>query len=305
VNRARRIKPTFWTLLRPRWVVVAGLPGLVITVIVMVLAPGSELVRLLCGPLAVVATCGLLSSTARYERQTSRRLSRLHSLIGRIIRSRQELVITYDRERERLRRDLHDCLGPELATVIMRVDVIRHMLATDPEGMDARLVELRDDAQSAMAEMRRLINELGPPDVGSHDLLSSLRSQAARFTRASAGRLDIAVVSRGDIGLVEPAITVAILCIVSEALTNVMRHSHGTRCVVRVTVTDRLTVEVVDNGKGITGRIRAGVGLRSIKERSREHGGTCRVDRVHPQGTAVRVEFPLGHLAEAAADGTS
>ena len=91
-----------------------------------------------------------------------------------------------------------------------------------------------------------------------------------------------------------PAVEVAAYLIVSEALTNVLRHSGARACVVRLAVEgDTLELEVTDDGTGLTPDRVPGVGIESMAERAAEVGGTCVCAATLP-GTRVHARLPLG-----------
>ncbi len=208
-------------------------------------------------------------------------------------RSRERLVAAREEERRRLRRDLHDGLGPALAGMALKLDAARNR-AADPH-VDEILAELRGDTQSAIADVRRVVYELRPPALDELGLVGALREQLARLsvgdggTRTLSLRLDAPEAMPG----LRAAVEVAAYRIVTEALTNVVRHAHARHCLVRLTIDDRLRIEVVDDGRGI-GAARAGVGLSSMRERAGELGGSCEVVAAEGGGTLVRAELPLG-----------
>jgi signal transduction histidine kinase len=84
--------------------------------------------------------------------------------------------------------------------------------------------------------------------------------------------------------------------IVSEALTNVVRHSGATRCLVRIAVNGAFEITVKDNGGGRSAGAAAGVGWTSMSERAAELGGTCTVTS-RPDGMIVRAVLPLPSTA--------
>lgn len=259
---------------------------------VLVFGPESRVERLALGIGAAVVSVGpVVALWIGWEAQVRGR--RMHVLLSRLARSRQELIRRFDRERHELRRDLHDTLGPVLATSVMRIDRVRRLVKQDQAAADLALVALREETRAAVAEVRRLIDELRPPPVRPHGLVPALLLQAERFNRASDGQLAVSVRAVGDPSAVAADVELAAFRIATEALTNVLRHAHANRCDITVSVTDRLTVEVCDNGVGLRPLDLPGLGLRSIRERACELGGRCRFDRVQPHGTKVRVDLPL------------
>jgi signal transduction histidine kinase len=90
------------------------------------------------------------------------------------------------------------------------------------------------------------------------------------------------------------AVEVACYRIAQEALTHVVRHAQAARCALTVTVGEALTLEVADDGRGLAPARRAGVGLASMRERTGELGGACRVEPGAAGGTRVVATLPLG-----------
>jgi signal transduction histidine kinase len=203
-------------------------------------------------------------------------------------RSREEIVLAREEERRRLRRDLHDGLGPSLASVALMADAARNVLATDPGRADALLAELKAEARSATAEVRRVVHELRPPALDELGLVGALREQAAQYTAAG---LEVEVVA-ADLGDLPAAVEVAAYRIVSEALTNVVRHADARRAVLSLWRAQGLELTVRDDGRGL-GSTPAGVGVSSMRQRAEELGGGCAVTGSEG-GTEVRASLPLG-----------
>jgi signal transduction histidine kinase len=90
------------------------------------------------------------------------------------------------------------------------------------------------------------------------------------------------------------AVEVAAYRIAQEALTNVVRHSHAHRCVMRLWLEDNvLCLQVRDDGRGLAPERRSGVGLYAMRERAAELGGTCVVESGAGIGTRVLARLPL------------
>jgi two-component system NarL family sensor kinase len=100
------------------------------------------------------------------------------SLTRDLLRSRERLVAATEEERRRLRRDLHDGLGPGLAGIVLGLQRARHQLATDPDAAAAQLDALTAQTQQAIAEVRRLVYDLRPPALDELGLVGALTEQA-------------------------------------------------------------------------------------------------------------------------------
>jgi signal transduction histidine kinase len=209
--------------------------------------------------------------------------------------SRQRLVAAREEERRRLRRDLHDGLGPSLATLAMRLESATDLIRDDPDQAAALVARLSDQARDDIGEVRRLVEGLRPPALDQLGLVSALRHRAAEHTEGS-GRVPVPWTVEADDAL-EPlsaAVEVAAYRIVVEAVTNVQRHSGAERCTVRLTRdASHLAIEVADTGSGLAADRRPGVGLSSMRERAEELGGSFEVAAREEGGTLVRVRLPL------------
>jgi two-component system NarL family sensor kinase len=213
------------------------------------------------------------------------------SLLARELQeSREQLVLAREEDRRRIRRDLHDGLGPVLGGVAMRLDAAGNAIATDPDTAHRLVVQSRAEITEALADVRRLVHGLRPPALDDLGLLAAVEQQADRCRSAG---LAVEVVADAVSGL-PAAVEVAAYRIVSEALANVARHSGATSCTVALVGGPAdLAVEVRDDGRGIGEDVVAGVGLRSMRERVDELGGRYEVVCPAEGGTSVRAWLPL------------
>lgn len=210
--------------------------------------------------------------------------------------SRERLILSREEERRRLRRDLHDGLGPALAALTLRVDTARNTVGRDP-AVDHALVELRDDVQEAVADVRRVVEDLRPAALDDLGLVGAIDALARRL---GCGPLRVAVQADEHLPPLAGATEVAAYRIAQEALTNAVRHAGPRAADVQVRIgTDRgrsLTIVVEDDGCGRTatalppGR---GNGLGTMREWAEELGGRLAVDDRDGGGTVVRALLPL------------
>jgi signal transduction histidine kinase len=207
-----------------------------------------------------------------------------------LARSHERLVFAREEERRRLRRDLHDGLGPTLASIGMRAEASAETLTSDPAAAHLLLDELGAEVRAALADVRRLVDGLRPPALDELGLIGAIEQQAARLEGggglASGTRI---VVGRPPTSLPElpAAVEVAAYRIAVEALTNVVRHAQARTCWVRIQAGDDLTIEVDDDGHGLLPDRRAGTGTESMQGRAAELGGTLAI--VPRPGGGVRV----------------
>ncbi len=206
-------------------------------------------------------------------------------------RSRERLVSAREEERRRLRRDLHDGLGPQLAGLGLKLDAARNQLQEDPRLADAILLQLRWEVQDAIADIRRLVYNLRPPALDELGLIPALRASAVAQLSPAGPRI---VVEGPEVTPSLPAaVEVAAFRIAQEAVTNVARHARAQHCTVRLQVENGLELEVLDDGAGLPQPLQAGVGLNSMQERAAELGGWFRIEGRPEGGTRVVAQIPF------------
>ncbi|MGZ5415572.1 MAG: sensor histidine kinase [Nocardioides sp.] len=207
--------------------------------------------------------------------------------------SRETLVLGREDDRRRIRRDLHDGLGPALGGVAMRLDAAANVVERDPSSARQLIRLARTEVTDALDDVRRLVHDLRPPALDDLGLEAALEQQAERV------RSKVAVmVDAGGLGALPAAVEVAAYRIVSEALTNVVKHAAAASCSVRLArVGSALEIEVTDDGRGIGEDVSAGVGLLSLRERAEELGGRCEVSCPDVGGTRVWAWLPMGEGA--------
>jgi len=215
----------------------------------------------------------------------------LQHLTESLQQARERLVTTREEERRRLRRDLHDGLGPALASLTFKVDAARNLLAQDRERTETLLAEVRQQAQEAISDIRRLVYNLRPPALDEFGLLSALREQAAHYRHQG---LDIAFDIPETLPSLPAAVEVALYRITQEALTNVARHARAQRCLLRLALdAEAVQLTISDDGQSIPVGHRIGVGLHAMHERASELGGSCTITPEPSGGTTIQVWLPL------------
>jgi signal transduction histidine kinase len=217
--------------------------------------------------------------------------ARATSLATELQASREQLVAGREEERRRLRRDLHDGLGPALGAVVLRIDTARNLAVRRPNEADRVLRQARDEVAAALADVRRLVHDLRPPALDDLGLAGAIREQAQRVLPL---QVTVAVEAGPDGEDLPAAVEVAAYRIASEALTNVARHASAGRVRVELARDDdgALVVTVADDGVGIAVGAPAGIGLVSLRERAAELGGRCSVTCPPEGGTVVRAVLP-------------
>ena len=220
-------------------------------------------------------------------------------LTNELQHSRKQLIEAREEERRRIRRDLHDGLGPTLAGMGFQIDSIQWVLENDGPAGVRGLGELRDQVRAALADVQRLVYDLRPPALDDLGLLTALREHAARISAAPGGsdssvpRLDVRVDGPEELPPLPAAVEIAAYRIALEAMTNVARHAGAQHCTVEIAINGGFELIVTDDGRGFPAQIVAGVGLSSMRERAAELGGTCTIEPSEQGGIRVCARLPL------------
>lgn len=198
-----------------------------------------------------------------------------------------EVVRVREDERRRLRRDLHDGIGPSLAGVALQLDGLADRLGSDPL-LSERAARARDRLLTTVGEVRRIVDGLRPSAVEELGLEAALRTLATDPGDRVQVRVDVDLP-----GVLPPQVEVATYRIAGEAVTNVLRHAQATEAVVTARlVGHEVHVQVVDDGCGFTSAAHPGVGLRSMADRALEVGGRLEVSSEPGCGTRVVAVLP-------------
>src|SRR6266508_3201276 len=208
-------------------------------------------------------------------------------------RSREQLVLAREEERRRLRRDLHDDLAPTLASLGLTASTAADLISTNPTTATVLVKELQTEIRATVGNIRRLVYDLRPPTLDELGLLAAVRERAAQYTNAPNG-FYITVDAPAELPVLPAAVEVAAYRIVQEALENVSKHSQARGCAIRFANHNGLEIEIIDDGIGLPSNITPGVGLRSMRERAEELGGSCGIGRGVNGGTRVLACLPIG-----------
>lgn len=220
-------------------------------------------------------------------------------------RSRQQIVTAREEERRRLRRDLHDGLGPAMAGHMLKLDAALDLIAEASEhGEDAKLIEatqllvtLKEQTRESIKSIRRIVYGLRPPALDDLGLISAIKAYVSQQT-GGIETLQVTIDAPHDDLLPLPAaVEVAVYRIVLEALTNVIHHARAQNCQIRFSTSSnphaQIHLEIVDDGVGLPANLKLGVGLTSMHERATELGGHLSIESRHPTGTWVRADIPF------------
>jgi signal transduction histidine kinase len=207
-------------------------------------------------------------------------------------RSSLAVVSAREEERRRLRRDLHDGLGPALTgislglrTAIRRIERSDRLDAGAPLGL---LCRLADEVDTTVGEVKRIVRDLRPTALDQLGLVGAV----TEFARTIDGAVELHVDVPAQQTSLPAAVEVATYRIVTEAVTNVVRHAAATTCWLKIAAGSAVEIDVVDDGIGLAPDTPPGIGLVAIRERAVELGGTMTITAHVPHGTHVHVRLP-------------
>jgi signal transduction histidine kinase len=206
-------------------------------------------------------------------------------------RARERLVLAREEERRRLRRDLHDGIGPALAGLTLKTETARALLPPGSHGASRQLHDLSEEIRRTVVDVRRLVEGLRPPALDELGLAGACTQAVERLTAGA--DLAVSVHTSGDLPALPAAVEVAAYRIVVEAVTNTVRHASARRCDVSLVLTSTgLAITVTDDGAGLRLPGEHGNGLAIMRERAEELGGTATVSNT-PPGVMVAAQLPL------------
>ena len=216
------------------------------------------------------------------------------ALNAELARSRDGVLAATAEERRRLRAELHDGLGPTLSGIALGLEAAEVALERDLQRAQALLARLRSETQTAGREVRLLIDGLRPVALDGQGLAEALRAFVGGLVALAGDRVAVTLDVAEPLPPLGPDVEAAAYRIVTEAVTNVLRHSGASTCRVAVSAVDAaLTLLIEDDGTGLPYQHRDGVGLASMRWRAAELGGTWEAQARPGGGTCVRVALPL------------
>ena len=212
----------------------------------------------------------LSAAEQRLVRDLARQLGgALHARLLRedLQRARERLVLAREEERRRLRRDLHDGIGPALAGLTLKTETARALLPPGSGGASRQLHDLSEEIRCTVVDVRRLVKGLRPPALDELGLAGACAQAVERLTAGA--DLAVSVRASGDLPALPAAVEVAAYRIVVEAVTNTVRHASARRCDVSLVFTPAgLAVTVTDDGTGLATAGDHGNGLAIMRERA-------------------------------------
>ncbi len=231
---------------------------------------------------------------AEADRRTLEQLGHYLAVTAEAIRvgedlrdAQQALQDAYLEERRRVRLDLHDRIGPTLASIRLRLLSLKRRLPGEPS-----VDELIDQTADAIREVRRIVDGLQPSILEDLGLVPALQILVADTRQASG--IDVTISTDADLSDLPAHISTTSYRVVAEGLANVVRHSKSSVCTIQLTrLADQLDIAIRDNGCGFDPTTSlTGMGLRSIASRASAAGGDVSISSTAGAGTTIAVRLP-------------
>lgn len=232
------------------------------------------------GPTAQIALQGAASGFAAII------VVRTISMERELRLARVEIVrLAVSEERLRFARDLHDLLGHSLSLITLKSELASRLATMAPDKAASEMLDVEQVARTALREVREAV-------AGYRQSTLASELDGAREMLAAAGILHQI---EGEMTPL-PAATEAVLSwAVREGVTNVIRHSRGHRCTIRLTAdATQAGVELIDDGQGTPDERSSGSGLVGLAERAAAMGGWCKAGAQPGEGFRLAVAVPLG-----------
>jgi two-component system NarL family sensor kinase len=227
-----------------------------------------KVIDLLAAPLAIVMHAQLLTEDLKA--------------------SRERVIDAAEEERTRLRRELHDSLGPLLTGAAFKADSIALAAQNRPARAESLAIDLADQLRQSVEAVRQLAYGLRPAALDELGLVGALREEGSRFSP-----IKVIVEAPESLPTLPSSVEVAAYRIAAEALTNVVRHSDAKLASVQLTTDDGTLKMIITDDGSSNGPWSPGLGLNSIQLRASEVGGTCEAGPTAEGGRVVAV-LPLG-----------
>lgn len=280
-----------------------------LTVVIFVVAGNGALGLLLQAPLyiagyfffAAFATQTALANAAQAESQ--RLLAELQETHERLqAYAAQAEALAVSEERNRLAREMHDTLGHALTMSVVQLEGAQRLAESDPARAAKIIGTVREELRGALAELRRTLTTLRTPLEAALPLPQALAHLAARFEEAT--RLPVHLTVPAALPDLSAEQRQAFFRAAQEALTNVQRHAEARQVWLELTADGgQVALGVSDDGIGVQpGGEQPGFGLRGLRERAVQLGGTLSLDARPDGGTVVRFALPIMQTAETAGE---
>jgi signal transduction histidine kinase len=222
----------------------------------------------------------------RYQALARSRLD-LEGLSARLVEAQEE-------ERRSISRELHDEVGQSLGALLVELGQLSKFVPPDDKVTQAQVAHIKSVAETAVKSIRDIALLLRPPMLDDLGLIPALEWQAREISRR--GDMEVEVHSQNVSEGLGDETKVTVYRLVQEALNNAATHASARNANVTVAqVSDKITIEITDDGHGFDPKRQRGMGILGMEERVRRLGGTFTIESAPGKGATVKAELPLHH----------
>jgi signal transduction histidine kinase len=193
-------------------------------------------------------------------------------------------------ERQRLARDIHDTLAQHFTSVIMHLSAAKH---SNPESVQSEVQQAEDAAREGLTEIRRIVLDMQPEQIEKASLIEAVEELAARWSAEN--RVQVKMNVTGTPHSLPSSAETALLRISQEAMHNINKHAQAKN--VNITFSfmeDLFVMDIADDGLGFeVSKIKNGFGMKTMRNRAEELGGTLTIESEQGIGTAIAVSIPI------------
>ena len=233
--------------------------------------------------------CGLYLSVGWLVGLFSKHLERLLATALEVEEAERAATMA---ERTRMAREMHDTLAQGFTGIVVQMNAAEEAIARDPEKLRGHLERARSLARESLDEARRSIWALREAPPQTAGFLAELEQVAHRILEATS--IQLAATRAGQPRPIDENARTQLLRIMQEAVTNTVRHAAAERIELHLEYAPgEITLQIHDNGKGLTESGAGGFGLKGMAERAAQIHGNLEIVARPGAGTTIRVTAPL------------
>lgn len=284
-------------VLLPIWTAIVVSIAVTLTMLIIVLTVvGPTSLNI---PLVVFTTLGALIAApliGTFGSKLMRQGIQLAAVVSELAASRAESARLSSEagaaaERERLARDIHDTLAQGFTSIVALAQVVEAELETDPTAASRHVELIRTTARENLTEARVMVAGLTPTALNEASLAAAIRRQCDRLTAETGIAVNMSADS--DLSALGMAADVVLLRATQEAFANVRKHSQASAVRLELSVVaNGVRLSLADNGVGLGDGHTEGFGLRGMRSRVTQVGGTMTVTSTSGGGVTIEVEVP-------------
>jgi signal transduction histidine kinase len=246
-------------------------------------------------PVVVAVVALVVTYSIRLSAELATRAAQVQQQAHELAASRARIVRAQDSERRRIERDLHDGIQQELVALVAKLRLARNKLPPGADQAGSMLTEVQNDTYRVIDQLRELSHGIHPPELSDQGLVAAVQSLARRTP------ITVTALAEPPVDTTRYATDIeeSAFFVVSEALTNVLKHAHASHAAIRLSLTgESLLVEITDDGTGIPAGTDEGSGLTGLRDRVGATGGQLEIRGTPDGGTTVQARLPAHEVPD-------